>query len=58
MDPGTSTDIDTAGMEPVIEERRTGDGVPAVRFARGSRRDDGGEQDSMEPESHIILGED
>ncbi|NGO12225.1 hypothetical protein G5C60_32625 [Streptomyces sp. HC44] len=58
MEPGTSVDIETFGDEPAAGERRTGDGARAVLSARSTRRDDRGEKELGEPESHIILGED
>jgi hypothetical protein len=58
MEPGTSTDIEPVVVEPVIEERGTGDGVLDVPFTRGPRRDDGGEQEFTDPETNIIRGTD
>ncbi|GAB2963826.1 hypothetical protein GCM10023080_025950 [Streptomyces pseudoechinosporeus] len=59
MEPGTSADIESAGVEPVIAERRpknSARAVPSVR--REARREQWGEQEPADLQSNIILGED
>ncbi|GGL17045.1 MULTISPECIES: hypothetical protein [Streptomyces aurantiacus group] len=59
MEPGTSADIESAGVEPVIAERRTEDGARAVlSVRREARREQRGEQEPAGLQSNIILGED
>lgn len=59
MEPGTSADIESAGVEPVIAERRTEDGARAVLSARcEARREERREQEPAGLQSNIILGED
>ncbi|MFE9642625.1 hypothetical protein ACFYO0_00375 [Streptomyces sp. NPDC006365] len=58
MDTGTSTDIESSGVKPEITERGPEQGARAVPSARGGGRVDRGEQELVDLQSNIILGED
>ncbi|MFC4466777.1 hypothetical protein ACFPH6_19965 [Streptomyces xiangluensis] len=58
METGTSTDIESPGVKPEIMERGPIQGARAVPSARGGGRDDRREQEPVDLQSNIILGED
>ncbi|GAA2636122.1 hypothetical protein [Streptomyces vastus] len=58
METGTSTDIESSGVKPEITDRGPQQGARAVPSASGGGRDDRGEQEPVDLQSSIILGED